>query len=133
MLSSVLVMALLVFAATAALLLASAGTQARASRSHRAAQALNLAEAGIARAAAEMSLQGLTYRGEAGTALGRGTFDVRVTPDGAWTATILARGVAPMPEMAPVVREIQVRAELRRVGDGFTVALSRWRWVEADE
>ncbi len=132
MLASVLIMALLIFSATTGFLLVAAGTQARAGRSHRAAQALNLAEAGIAKAAAELSRQGLRYDGQSSTALGPGAFDVRITPHGRRSATILARGVVPMPQMEDVVREVRARADLHPRQRGFRVELSEWRWVDPD-
>jgi len=131
MLASVLVLMLLVFAATSAFLLVAATTDLRASRSHKAAQALNLAEAGIAKAVACLAAQGDTYRGEKGTRLGAGSFEVTVKRGAAGRVDIESKGTVAMAQREAVVREVEVLGTYTETANGgYTVDIRQWQQIE---
>lgn len=131
MLASVLTLMLLVFAATSAFLLVAARADVRASRSHRGAQAFNLAEAGLAKAAACLQAQGDDYHGEEGTELGAGSFDVAVRLGPGGRIEIESRGVMPMAQMEPVVREVVVAGTYTRMANGgYSIEIRQWQEIE---
>jgi hypothetical protein len=126
MLSASLVLALLVFLSVCAFLTVSAAVARRAARAHEAVQALNLAEAGLAKARNELSSAGGDYLGERDTALGRGTFTVAVRRRG---ERIVIESVGRVPDAVgpEVERRVRVTADCRPLpGGGIALRDAVW-------
>lgn len=131
MLASVLTLMLLVFAATGSFLLVAATSDVRASRSHKGAQALNLAEAGLAKAVACLEAQGDAYQGEKGAGLGAGSFDVVVKRGRGGRIEIESRGTVPMAQMEPVVRQVGMLGTYTKTPNGgYRIEIRQWHQIE---
>jgi hypothetical protein len=122
---------LLIFTLVSTFLSLVAVQQVSLAREHKAVVARNLAEAGLHLAAAKLRTAP-NYRGESGTPLGDGTFDVRVQPfhplrkggqGGVRAWEITATGRVPVLGEAKLQRTVRAQA-VRRGGE---VRLEEWQ------
>ncbi|MCL5783884.1 MAG: hypothetical protein M1142_00815 [Patescibacteria group bacterium] len=81
-------------------------------------QALNLAEAGVDKAVASLNATGGSYIGETETALGPGTFSVKVTTPNSSTKFIEATGYIPSKAKAKASRTVKISVS-KGVGASF--------------